>query len=72
MNMLTSFFINNFLIYLIVISLISYLLTLVPENRFKRQKKILMVGWVVFVGWFTRKMHIDSYVPSLLSDTFSM
>lgn len=72
MNMLTSFFINNFLIYLIVISLISYLLTLLPENRFKRQKKILMVGWVVFVGWFTRKMHIDSYVPSLLSDTFSM
>jgi hypothetical protein len=70
--MLTSFFINNFLIYLIVISLISYLLTLLPENRFKRQKKILMVGWVVFVGWFTRKMHIDSYVPSLLSDTFSM
>lgn len=70
--MIQSFFTNNFAIYLLVISVISYLLISFEfDSRFKRQRKLLLVIWVICVGWFTRKMHIDSYVPVMLSETFS-
>lgn len=69
-----TFLTDNFIVYLLLISLVSYLLlnaTSSKEVKLNRQKKMLILGWVIFIAWFTRKMHVDTYVPSILLETFS-
>jgi hypothetical protein len=72
-----QFLVKNFNLYLLLISICSFFLVNYFEKIRSNGKgikfvKLLIVSFIIFAVWFTRKMYIESYMPPILSEEFSV
>lgn len=67
-----SFAIISLIVFIASYIIIDQINPLENDNSYvKFFKKLTIILWILLVMWYTRKFYLESYFPTMLTETFS-